>query len=148
MHQWTSPPVLFAWIERLLPIVGGFSLLLLLVGLVGGLIMAPPDAVQGEGFRILYIHVPAAILSMNIFVIMAVCAVIGLVWRVKVAFWVMEASAPIGASMTLLTLLTGATDIRAHSFFSVHRCNRAHACIIESKDSASSGCLGSDYRDD
>jgi heme exporter protein C len=108
LHPWMSPKFVLTWIQQIQGGLGVLSLVLMIIGMGAGLFIAPADAVQGEGFRMLYVHVPAAILSMSIFSAMAVAAFIGLIWRVKLAFWVMEASAPIGASMTLLTLLTGA----------------------------------------
>jgi len=76
-------------------------------GLVGGLYLAPPDYLQGEGFRILYVHVPCAFLSLTVYAAMAFFAVSGLVWRLKLAFRMMTESAGIGALFTFLALLTG-----------------------------------------
>ena len=76
-------------------------------GVFGGLFLAPPDYEQGDGFRIIYVHVPAAWMSLFIYMVMAVNGAIFLVWRVKLADVIARASAPLGASFTLLTLLTG-----------------------------------------
>ena len=80
----------------------------MLAGLYYGLVKAPPDYEQGDSYRILYIHVPAAWMSMFVYLIMAVSSGVFLVWRMKLADIVAEASAPIGASFTFLALVTGA----------------------------------------
>lgn len=76
-------------------------------GLVGGLVLAPADYQQGDSFRIIYVHVPAAFLSLMAYVGMAVAAALHLIWRIKVADLAAAASAPLGASFTLLALITG-----------------------------------------
>lgn len=76
-------------------------------GIIAGLFIAPADYQQGDGFRIIYVHVPSAFTAMAIYATMAICAVITLVWRVKTAAICMSCSAPIGASITLLALITG-----------------------------------------
>lgn len=92
---------LFPW---LLLLATGFFI----YGYMGGLILAPADYQQGNGFRILYVHVPSAFLSLMIYSFMAVNAVIFLVWRIKISDVLIRASAPLGAWFTLLALVTGA----------------------------------------
>lgn len=84
------------------------AVVLLLIGAYGGLVLAPADYLQGEGFRIIYVHVPSAFLSMFTYTLMAVASGIGLIWRMKLAFCVAAATAPVGAAFTLLALVTGA----------------------------------------
>jgi len=103
-----SPPHLYALAGKLslwflIPAFG-----LLAVGTWGGLVLAPPDYQQGDAFRIIYVHVPSAYLSMMIYVTMAVAGAIGLIWRMKLAHAVAASCAPIGASFTFATLVTGA----------------------------------------
>jgi heme exporter protein C len=81
---------------------------LLAIGMYGALFAVPADYKQGESFRILYIHVPAAWMSLMIFVIMAIQSVIALVWRIKICELIAMASAPIGAIFTAITLISGA----------------------------------------
>lgn len=106
-HRFGSP----VWFYRIsgawLPWLTGIFLLLFLPGLYMGLFTAPTDYQQGESFRIMYVHVPAAWMSMFIYVAMAVCGAISLIWRMKLADVVLICSAPIGASMTFLALITG-----------------------------------------
>ena len=81
---------------------------MLVIGSVWGLLIAPEEAKQGNSARIIYIHVPAAFISLAGYYAMAISGAIGLIWRMKIAFWVMRSVAPIGAAMTAVALATGA----------------------------------------
>jgi heme exporter protein C len=107
-YKLASPPHVYRIAGALEPWLLWAALALLLVGTWGGLVLAPPDYLQGEGFRIIYVHVPSAWMSMFTYVLMAVAAGIGLVWRIKLGFCVAAATAPIGAVFTALALFTGA----------------------------------------
>lgn len=76
-------------------------------GLVGALVLAPPDYRQGDAFRIIYIHVPSAFLSMAIYGGMTLCALLSLIWHVKLADIMLKVSAGLGAWFTVLALVTG-----------------------------------------
>ena len=65
------------------------------------------DSKQGDVFRILYIHVPSAIMGESIFIFMAFCGFINVIWRAKISGMMIKSAAPIGMSFVLLTLLTG-----------------------------------------
>jgi heme exporter protein C len=92
---------------KLLPFTGLACALLLAYGFWGGLVLAPPDYQQGDGFRIIYVHVPSAFLSLMVYMVMASAAIAASVWKLKLADLVTRAAAPIGASFTLLALITG-----------------------------------------
>jgi heme exporter protein C len=81
--------------------------MLIVLALYGGLVLAPPDYQQGEGFRIIYVHAPSAWMSLMVYTTMGVAAAIGLVWRMKVAHAVAASCAPVGASFTAAALVTG-----------------------------------------
>jgi heme exporter protein C len=106
-HKLASPPWFYHFSGRLLPWVGALCIALIAYALYGGLVLAPPDYQQGDSFRIIYVHVPAAWMSLFIYVTMAVCGIISLVWRIKMAEVVLISSAPIGAAFTFLALVTG-----------------------------------------
>ena len=106
-HKMASPPWFYRVSGKIVPWVGVAFALLLAWGLYGGLYLAPADYQQGDSFRIIYIHVPAAWMSLFIYVAMAVCGVISLVWRMKMAEVILISSAPIGAAFTFLALATG-----------------------------------------
>ncbi|MCH1557342.1 MAG: heme ABC transporter permease [Pseudomonadales bacterium] len=92
---------------KMLPWLGFLTVVLLSAGLVWGLLLAPSDYQQGQSVRIMYVHVPAAILAQSSYVMMAVAALVALVWRIKIADAAVQTAAPIGAMMTLLALATG-----------------------------------------
>jgi heme exporter protein C len=106
-HQLTSPRTFYSWAGRLLPWVWIAALLCLSYGVVGGLYLAPSDYQQGDGFRIIYVHVPSAFLSMMVYIVMAVSAAVNLIWRIKLADIVVQVSASLGATFTFLALVTG-----------------------------------------
>ena len=106
-HKLGSPPHFYRIAGKWMPWLTALFLLLLLPGLYGGLVLAPPDYQQGESYRIIFVHVPAAWMSLFIYVVMAFCGVVIVVWRMKLAEIVLISSAPIGASFTFLALATG-----------------------------------------
>jgi len=107
-HKLASPPYFYRIASALEPWLLWPAIICLLTAAYGGLVMAPPDYMQGEGFRIIYVHVPAAFLSMFSYALMAIASGIGLIWRIKLAYCVAAATAPIGAAFTFLALVTGA----------------------------------------
>src|SRR5690606_4891959 len=106
-HQLGSPPYFDRFAARWTPWCYLLALPLLGLGLWQALFVVPADYQQGDSFRILYIHVPAAWMSMFVFGLMAFYAAIALVWRIKLCEILAMACAPIGAAFTLVTLLTG-----------------------------------------
>lgn len=106
-HRLGSPPYIYSLAARLTPWFAWPAALLILAGLYGGLVLSPPDYQQGDGFRIIYVHAPSAWMSVMVYTTMAVSAAVGLIWRIKVAHAVAASCAPIGASFTLCTLITG-----------------------------------------
>jgi len=107
-HKLGSPPHFFRLAGLFEPWLFWPAIGLLLLGAYGGLVLAPPDYQQGDGFRIIYVHVPSAYLSTMIYAVMALASAIGLIWRMKLAHAVAAAAAPIGAWFTFLALVTGA----------------------------------------
>ncbi len=108
LHKLSSPKWFYSISGVLLRWFTSISLLLLIVGVVWGLAFAPADYLQGNSFRIIYIHVPSALLAQSSYVLMAACGGVLLVWRIKLADVAMKTCAPIGASITFLALATGA----------------------------------------
>ena len=102
-----SPPLFYNWSTKIVTWLGISAISFLLLGLYWGLILAPPDYKQGDVFRILYIHVPSAIMGESIFIFMAFCGFINVIWRAKISGMMIKSAAPIGMSFVLLTLLTG-----------------------------------------
>jgi heme exporter protein C len=106
-YKLASPPYVYGTAAALAPWFLGLAVIAIGCGLVGGLVFAPPDYQQGDAFRIIYVHVPSAWLSLLAYTSMAVAAAVALIWRIKMGHAVAAATAPIGASFTLLALVTG-----------------------------------------
>ena len=94
--------------NSLLPYFATLLCVCLPVGFIWGLAFAPADYQQFDVYRIIYIHVPSASLSLSAYVAMAVAAFVGIVWQWRSAFMTMIAIAPVGAVITFVSLLTGA----------------------------------------
>lgn len=105
--QLTSPKKFFFLSGRLLPWLTLFFILTLAYGLIGGLFLAPPDYLQGDGFRIIYVHAPCAFLSLFIYFVMAVSAVLVLAFRINLAAIAIKHSISLGAGFAFLALVTG-----------------------------------------
>lgn len=104
----STPKNFYPLAERLSPWFAAAALVLGLIGLYVGFFVAPTDYQQGESYRIMFIHVPAAWMAMFIYLVMAMYALIGLVWNVKLAEVMASALAPTGAMLTFVALWTGA----------------------------------------
>jgi heme exporter protein C len=106
-HKLGSPPQAYRLAARFRPWLLWLAVGLMLIAAFGGLVLAPPDYQQGDAFRIIYVHVPAAIMSLQVYMVMAAAAAIGIIWRIKLAHAAAAACAPLGAWFTVLTLVTG-----------------------------------------
>src|SRR5271166_2217709 len=106
-YKLASPPYVYRIAAAFVPWLLSAAALALGYGLIAGLAIAPLDYQQGEAFRMIYVHVPSAILSLTVYTVMAAASAVALIWRIKVGFAVAAAAAPIGASFTLLALVTG-----------------------------------------
>jgi heme exporter protein C len=106
-HRLASPPHVYAFAQRWTRWFGGFAAVAMVVALVGGLVLAPPDYQQKDAFRMVYVHAPTAWLSLMIYTTMAVAAAVALIWRMKVAHAAAAACAPVGAWFTVVALGTG-----------------------------------------
>ncbi|MGO9424980.1 MAG: heme ABC transporter permease [Steroidobacteraceae bacterium] len=106
-YRLASPPYVYRVTATLAPWFLTAAAIAIGYGAIGGLVFAPPDYQQGDAFRIIYVHAPSGWMSMFAFTTMAVAGAIGLIWRIKMGHAVAAAIAPIGASFTLLALVTG-----------------------------------------
>ena len=106
--RYASPQTFYPLADRL---ARGFAIAaaaLAALGLYIGFVLAPTDAQQGEAYRIIFVHVPAAWMSMFIYLVMAAWAAVGLVFNARLPAMMARALAPTGALMTFLALWTGA----------------------------------------
>src|SRR3990167_10398355 len=107
LYQLAVPKNFYYQTQSILTALGFGALLFLLVGIGLGLFWAPPDYQQGDAFRIMYVHVPAAFLSQALYTGMGFLAVLLLIWRIKLAGLMLKIVAQLGASMAFLALVTG-----------------------------------------
>ena len=103
-----SPKNFYVFVGKVIPWTLSFAILLITYGLYLGLFVAPTDYQQGEAFRIIYVHVPSAWLSLFAYSVLFASAVIALIWRIKIFEIIAISSAKIGALFTFLALVTGA----------------------------------------
>jgi len=107
-EQTVSPKYFYSISERFIPWLSILAGVLITLGTVWGLAFAPTDYLQGNSYRIIFIHVPSASLAMSAYLLLGICGVISLVWKVKTAEMVARAVAPVGAVFCFLALMTGA----------------------------------------
>jgi heme exporter protein C len=106
-HQLGSPPTFDRFAARWAPWAYALAVAVMAWGAWLALFQVPADYQQGDSFRILYIHVPSAWMSLFVFALMALYAAMALVWRIKLCEILAMACAPVGAAFTLITLATG-----------------------------------------
>ncbi len=106
--HFAAPATFYALAGRALPWFAVAALLFGVAGLIVGLVIAPSDFQQGNAYRIIFIHVPAAWMSMLIYMVMAFWAGLGLVLNTRLSSMMATALAPTGALMTFIALWTGA----------------------------------------
>jgi heme exporter protein C len=105
--RYSSPQTFYPLAGRLIPWFGAAAAVLALIGLYIGFFVAPTDFQQGEAYRIIFIHVPAAWMSMFIYLVMAGYCALGLALNARLSFMMASALAPTGALFTALALVTG-----------------------------------------
>lgn len=108
LHPYANPEISYHFSGKILPWCARLAFIFLSIGIIWALLFAPADYQQGDTFRIFYLHVPAAMLSMGIYLGMAIAALSSLVWQLKLADASVAAMAPIGATFTFIALVTGA----------------------------------------
>tara|TARA_B100000768_G_scaffold170677_1_gene177275 strand:+ start:3008 stop:3739 length:732 start_codon:yes stop_codon:yes gene_type:complete len=106
-HQFASPKTYVVLVNKMYPYIFYSSLCIYIIALVWGLAYAPADYMQGNSFRIMYLHVPASFLSQSLYLVMAIAAAVFLIWKVKLAAYMIKSIAPIGALVTFIALVSG-----------------------------------------
>lgn len=106
--KYASPPVFYPLAGKIFPWFFAIAAILAILGLYVGFVLAPTDFQQGDAYRIIFLHVPAAWMSMFIYMVMAFWAGIGLAFNTRLSSMMASALAPTGAMFTFLALWTGA----------------------------------------
>jgi heme exporter protein C len=107
MHRFANPAQFLRLSSAILPWATVLTVLLSALSLYLALFVAPPDYQQGDAVRIMFVHVPSAWMSLEVYVLMAMASAVGLIWRHPLADLMAKAAAPIGAGFTAITLVTG-----------------------------------------
>jgi heme exporter protein C len=105
--KYSSPQTFYPIAGKLVPWFATGAAILIAYGLYLGLLIAPTDFQQGDSYRIIFVHVPASILSMFLYVIMACYATLGLALNARLSYSMATSIAPTGAMFTFLALFTG-----------------------------------------
>jgi heme exporter protein C len=106
--SYANPAKFMQWSARTTPVVGILAAFCLVVGLTWGFFFTPDDYRQGSTVKIIYLHVPSALMAINAWLMMLVASLIWLVRRHHVSALAARAAAPVGITMTLVALVTGA----------------------------------------
>lgn len=108
MWEYANPKKFMGWTGPVLPWLFGGAALCLITGLIWGFFFTPDDFRQGSTVKIIYLHVPSALMAINAWMMMLVASLIWLVRRHHVSALAAKAAAPVGVAMTLIALATGA----------------------------------------
>ncbi|MDR0577665.1 MAG: heme ABC transporter permease CcmC [Candidatus Accumulibacter sp.] len=106
-YRFASPQAFYPLAGRMIPWFWALAAIFGIAGLVVGFLVAPGDARQGEGYRIIFLHVPASWMSMFIYLVMAFWAGLGLIFNFRLSHMMARALAPTGAMFAFLSLWTG-----------------------------------------
>ena len=99
---------IFIWIEKLLSFINSIFFVLLIAALSFALIFSPPDYLQGDSVRIMYVHVPAAWIGLASFTSIAILSILSFIYKIKNLILITKSIAPIGFMFTCLAIITGA----------------------------------------
>ena len=108
LFKYAAPSTFYGLAGKLIPVFAWPAAILFCIGMYIGFFVAPTDAVQSEAYRIIFIHVPASILSMFLYLIMAGYAALGLIFNTRLSSMMATALAPTGALFAFISLWTGA----------------------------------------
>jgi heme exporter protein C len=107
MFSLLSPSNIFYWIGKLISFINSIFFILLIVGLSFALIFSPPDYLQGDSVRIMYVHVPSAWIGLASFTCIALLSVANFIFKTKNLIIITKSIAPLGLMFTCLAIVTG-----------------------------------------
>ena len=105
---------IFFWIEKLTNFINSIFFVLLLVAISFAIIFSPPDYLQGDSVRIMYVHVPAAWIGLASFTLIALISILNFIFKIKNLMLVSKSIAPIGLMFTCLLSLQGHCGVNLH----------------------------------
>ncbi len=107
MFDLINPSRIFNWIEKLISFINSIFFLLLVIALTFALILSPPDYLQGDSVRIMYVHVPSAWIGLASFSVIALLSIVSFIFKIKNLNLITKSIAPIGLLFTCLAIITG-----------------------------------------
>jgi len=107
MFSLLSPSNIFYWIEKLISFINSIFFILLLIALSFALIFSPPDYLQGDSVRIMYVHVPSAWIGLASFTCIALLSIANFIFKTKNLMIITKSIAPLGLMFTCLAIVTG-----------------------------------------
>ena len=107
MYNLINPTRIFHWIEKLINFINSIFFILLIVALTFALVLSPPDYLQGDSVRIMYVHVPAAWIGLSSYTFIALLSVLNFTFKIKNLNLITKSIAPLGLMFTCLAIITG-----------------------------------------
>ena len=107
MFNLINPSRIFNWIEKLIGFINSIFFFLLIIALMFALLLSPPDYLQGDSVRIMYVHVPSAWIGMASFTSIALLSLLSFIFKIKNLNLITKSIAPIGLLFTCLAIVTG-----------------------------------------
>ena len=107
MFKFLLPSNVYLILEKIIKFINSIFFLILIVGLIFALVLSPPDHIQGESVRIMYVHVPSAWIGLVCFSFIALLSVLNFVFKIKNFYLINKSIAPIGLLFTFLAIVTG-----------------------------------------
>ena len=107
MFDLINPSRIFYWIEKLINFINSIFFILLIIALTFALILSPPDYLQGDSVRIMYVHVPSAWVGLASFTVIALLSILSFIFKIKNLNLITKSIAPIGLLFTCLAIITG-----------------------------------------
>ena len=107
MFNLINPSKIFNWIEKLIGFINSIFFILLIIALMFALLLSPPDYLQGDSVRIMYVHVPSAWIGMASFTSIALLSLLSFIFKIKNLNLITKSIAPIGLLFTCLAIVTG-----------------------------------------
>ena len=107
MFDLINPSRIFHWIEKLINFINSIFFILLIIALTFALILSPPDYLQGDSVRIMYVHVPSAWIGLAAFTSIALLSILNFIFKIKNFSLITKSIAPLGLMFTCLAIVTG-----------------------------------------
>ena len=107
MFDLINPSRIFHWIEKLINFINSIFFILLIIALTFALVLSPPDYLQGDSVRIMYVHVPSAWIGLASFTVIALLSILSFIFKIKNLNLITKSIAPIGLLFTCIAIITG-----------------------------------------